>query len=169
MSLKVKTAKSLLENMNRHFGNKYKVNEEDLIEEPKKEDEVSEEEMEEPKKEEEPVMEEEGSEEEKEVEEDPKNEEGDLNDMGELEKGVAGIVEKLISEEFSVDNEKQCEAADCMKQLAESDDELSNKFMEALDDVTSAMKIEEDADGEAMVVFEPEKWAHLSEKYSKKK
>ena len=172
MSVKVKTAKELLENMNKHFGNKYKVNEEDLMpEEPKKEDEVSEEEGEEEKepKEDQPMSEEDGEEMEPKKEEEPVAEEGSMNDMGELEKGVAGIIEKLISEEFGSDMDSQKSAAEDMMKVAESEEPVSNKFMEAMSDVTSAMELKEDADGEYLVTFHPEKWAHLSEKYCKSK
>ena len=172
MSVKVKTAKELLENMNKHFGNKYKVNEEDLMpEEPKKEDEVSEEDGEEEvEKEEKPISEEEGEEVEPKKDEEPVAEEdGSMNDMGELEKGVAGIIEKLISEEFGSDMESQKDAASDMMKVAESEEPVSNKFMEAMSDVTSAMELKEDADGEYLVTFHPEKWAHLSEKYCKSK
>lgn len=79
------------------------------------------------------------------------------------------IVGKLISENFSKDNASQGAAADDMKKLAESDDKLANKFMEAIDDMTSCMQIQEDADAEAMFVFEPEKWKAMSEKYASKK
>ena len=160
MSLRVKTAKSLLEQMNKHFGNKYMVNEEDIDLEPKEEEEEKEDE-------EQPMSEEDGEGEEEKKEEEPVTEEGSLNDMGELEKGVAGIVEKLISENFGSDMEAQKAAVEEMMKLAESEETLSNDFMEMLSDVTSAMKVEEDADGEAMVVFEPEKWKQLGEKYSK--
>ena len=152
---KVKTAKSLLEQMNKRFGNKYAVNESELMDEPEKEEKEKEGEEE--------------IKEEDEVEVKPEEKEENIDDNGEVATGAMGIIEKLISENFGSDMEAQKKAVEEMKCLAESEEPVSNKFMEMLSDVTSAMKMEEDADGEYMVVFEPEKWSQMSEKYKAKK
>lgn len=103
-----------------------------------------------------------------------KNEDGTLNDMGELPMEPM----KKVKEAFSGDPKKSSDAVAAIKELSESKHPMAKKFMEALDDMTSAVDVKkmkdgkdvnEDADGEYLAVFEPQKWAHLSEKYSMKK
>lgn len=105
-----------------------------------------------------------------------KSEDASLNDMGELPKDA---MDKL-KEAFSGDPAKTADAMDALKKISESKNPAAKKLMEAIDDLTSAADVKkmdkdgkeaknEDADAEYMVVFEPEKWAHLSEKYMMKK
>jgi len=91
-----------------------------------------------------------------------------IEDLNSLPVATSAIA-KIVEPGFSGNNELQLAAVEEMKKLAESDELIANKFMEALDDVTSAMVLKEDADAEAMYVFEPEKWKALGEKYSKNK
>lgn len=100
-------------------------------------------------------------------------EDGSMNDLGEVPNQIA-----KIKEAFSGDEKKSADAMDSMKKLSESKHPMAKKFMEAVDDMTSAIdmkkmdkdgkEVNEDADGEYLSVFEPKKWAHLSEKYGKK-
>lgn len=103
----------------------------------------------------------------------PKVEDATLNDVGELPKAA---MEK-VKEAFAGDEKKTADAVDAIKKISESKHPAAKKFMEALDDMTSAVDVKkmkdgqvcEDADAEYLAVFEPEKWAHLSEKFSGKK
>lgn len=53
------------------------------------------------------------------------------------------IVEKLIKENFSKDNDTQKKAADDMGKLAEADDKMANKFMKHMDESASKFKLDE--------------------------
>lgn len=73
------------------------------------------------------------------VQEKKKNE-GSMNDLGQMEKDAMKIVEKLKNESFSKDNDSQIEFSNQMKKLAESDAEISNRFMEYMDNAASDYK-----------------------------
>lgn len=104
---------------------------------------------------------------------DDKNE--DSNAVGELP--VDAI--KKVQAQAGDDDEKKKEMVEAISKLSESKHPMAKKIMEAIDDVTSSVdlkkvdkdgkEVNEDADAEYLVVFNPEKWAHLGEKYGKKK
>lgn len=163
MTVKVKkdvSAKNLLERFNRHFGNKYSFNEDEEECDCKgeegcecdKEKEVEEDGEAEPDAEKKP--------------EDDAKEEDSVADNGEMGKGVMGIIEKLIKEDMSSDNDKQKAMCDNLSQLAESHDPQANAFMEALDNVMSSMEMQknEDQDAEYLYVFQPEKYKEMAGK-----
>lgn len=52
---------------------------------------------------------------------------------------VAKIIDDLINTSFGGSNESQMKAVQLLKGLAVSDDPKSNKFMKALDKLTSSM------------------------------
>lgn len=102
-----------------------------------------------------------------------KDEDGDMNAMGEMPTAPM----QAVKEEWAGDPEKEKAGVDGIVAMSESKHPAARKFMEALDAMTCDMDIEkrkdgevsEDADAEYMVVFEPEKWAHLGEKFAAKK
>lgn len=56
---------------------------------------------------------------------------------------LKGVVEKLMKENFSKDNDSQEEAVKGMGKLAKSDDKMANKFMEAMDKAASNFALKE--------------------------
>jgi hypothetical protein len=101
-----------------------------------------------------------------------KDEDGTLNSDGEVPTAAMA----KVKEDFDGDAKKTADAVGAIKTLSESKHPMAKKFMEAMNDMTSAMDIKkvdkdgkpcnEDADGEYLSVFEPQKWAHLGEKYA---
>lgn len=68
-----------------------------------------------------------------------KKKESSMNDMGEMPKGVAGIIEKLGKNEFYKDNDSQKDMVSEMKKLAEMDCPFANKFMKGVDEACTKM------------------------------
>lgn len=64
---------------------------------------------------------------------------------------LRGIIEKMVKENWSKDNESQKKAVAEMKKIAESDDEEGNKFMEYMDKMAEKyeMKDMDEMDGSA--------------------
>lgn len=60
---------------------------------------------------------------------------------GAAEVDVLKIIEELIDTEWSKDNDSQGHAAELIKELADSEEPVSNKFMEELDKFSSELEI----------------------------
>lgn len=56
---------------------------------------------------------------------------------------VSGIIKAVIDTNWSKDNESQMKVLQLMKGIATSDEEVSNKFMAAIDKFTSSLKPED--------------------------
>ena len=65
------------------------------------------------------------------------------NDNGGKAKGSAGIIEKLMKENFGKDNDSQKKMAEAMGKLAEADDADANKFMKAMDEMAGEYDMKE--------------------------
>jgi len=56
---------------------------------------------------------------------------------------IKSVIKSVIDTNWSKDNESQMKVTQLLKGIATSDDPASNKFMKAMDDFTSSLKVDD--------------------------